>query len=67
MALTYLPKLVPGLPPLNEKDWKQTQRQWPEYIRKHEAALNGLAPNGEGVDFSGNACKSKPRERSIHE
>lgn len=65
MALTYLPKLVPGLPPLNEKDWKQTQRLWPEYIRQHEAELNGLAPTGEGVDFSGRTCKSKPRERSI--
>lgn len=66
MALTYLPKLVPGLPPLNEKDWKQTQRQWPEYIRKHEAELSQLGPTGEGVDFSGASCKSKPRERSIN-
>jgi len=65
MALTYLPKLVPGLPPLNEKDWKETQREWPEYIRKHEAELNGLAPIGEGVDFSGKTCKTNPRERSI--
>ena len=66
MALTYLSKLVPGLPPLNEKDWKQTQRQWPEYIRQHEAELNHLEPRGEGIDFSGASCKSKPRERSIN-
>jgi hypothetical protein len=65
MALTYLPKLVPGLPPLNEKDWKQTQRLWPEYIRKHEAELNQLEPQGEGVDFSGSSCKNNRRERSI--
>ena len=65
MALTYLPRLVPGLPPLNEKDWKETQRQWPEYIREHKAELDGLAPTGEGVDFSGKTCKATPRERSI--
>jgi len=65
MALTYLPRLVPGLPPLNEKDWKQTQRLWPEYIRKHEAELNQLEPQGEGVDFSGSSCKNNRRERSI--
>jgi hypothetical protein len=65
MALTYLPRLVPGLPPLNEKDWKETQRQWPEYIQKHETELTGLSPTGEGVDFSGKNCKATPRERSI--
>jgi hypothetical protein len=65
MALTYLPKLVPGLPPLNEKDWKQTQRQWPEYIRQHEAELNHLEPTGEDIDFLGSSCKNNRRERSI--
>jgi len=67
MGLTYLPKLVPGLPPVNEKDWKETQRLWPEYIRQHEAELSQLSPTGEGVDFSGKTCKAKPRERSINE
>jgi hypothetical protein len=67
MALNELPKLVPGLPPLDQKNWKESQRTWPEYIWKHEAELNGLAPTGEGVDFSGKSCKSKPRERSINE
>jgi hypothetical protein len=67
MALNELPKLVPGLPPLDQKNWKESQHIWPEYIRKHEAELNALAPTGEGVDFSGKTCKSKRRERSINE
>lgn len=65
MALNELPKLVPGLPPLDQKNWKESQRIWPEYIRKHEAELNALAPTGEGVDFSGKTCKTNPREHSI--
>jgi hypothetical protein len=66
-ALKFLPKLIPDLPAMNEKNWKETQRLWPEYIRKHEAELSLLGPRGEGVDFSGASCKSKPRERSINE
>jgi hypothetical protein len=67
MALNELPKLVPGLPPLDQKNWKESQHIWPEYIRKHAAELNSLQPTGEGVDFTGKTCKSKRRERSINE
>jgi hypothetical protein len=67
MALNELPKLVPGLPPLDQKNWKASQSLCPEYIRKHEAELSSLLPTGKGVDLSGKTCNGKPRERSINE
>jgi hypothetical protein len=66
-ALNTLPKLVPGLPPLDQKNWKASQSLCPEYIRKHEAELSSLLPTGKGVDLSGKTCNGKPRERSINE
>lgn len=62
-----LPKLVPALPRPDGSDPKQTAVAWTRYIEAHQAELSKLQPNGEGIDWSGNACKSKPRERSINE
>lgn len=70
-ALISLPKVVPS-PPLVSIDAGFTSAQmqdyaqkWTAWIQGHEDTLKQLQPTGEGVDFSGKTCKSKPGKRSI--
>jgi hypothetical protein len=62
-----LPRLVPGLPKADPSKPDEMAAAWTRYIEAHQAELSKLQPRGEGIDWSGNACKSKPRERSIDE
>ena len=61
-----LPRLVPALPRPDGSNPKQTAAAWTRYIEAHQAELSKLQPRGEGIDWSGNACKSKPKEHSIN-
>jgi hypothetical protein len=62
-----LPRLVPDLPKPDGSNPKQTAAAWTRYIEAHQSELSKLQPRGEGIDWSGNACNNKPRERPINE
>lgn len=71
-SLMLLPKVVsnPPLPPFElVGDSKRIPQRdgnlWLDWIHEHETSLQQLAPAGEGVDYSGKACKHfKPYPRS---
>jgi hypothetical protein len=62
-----LPRLVPGLPKADPSKPDEMAAAWTRYIDSHESELSKLPPTGEGIVWSGNACKRKPRGRSISE
>ena len=72
-ALMQLPKVAPN-PPLApfvpgagdpKRDPQQEGKVWLDWIQEHQTSLQQLAPTGEGVDYSGNACRHfKPYPRS---
>ena len=63
-ALLVLPKLIPALPRIKDhQPVKEIVITWGNQISEHQDELSKLVPTGEGVDFSGKTCKSKPRER----
>ena len=64
-ALMQLPKVAPN-PPLApfdpgagdpKRDPQQEGKVWLDWIQEHQTSLQQLAPTGEGIDFSGKACK----------
>lgn len=75
-ALMQLPKAVPN-PPLapfdpgsgdSKRNPQQEGKVWLDWIQEHQTALQQLTPTGEGVDFSGRACKHfKPYPHSKRE
>ncbi|HEY2499762.1 MAG TPA: hypothetical protein VGK24_22095 [Candidatus Angelobacter sp.] len=71
-ALMQLPKVAPNppLPPFKpgigdpKRIPQEDGKLWLGWIREHEASLQQLTPTGEGIDFSGKACKHfKPYAR----
>jgi hypothetical protein len=75
-ALMQLPKVAPN-PPLapfvsGAGDPKRVPQQegkvWLNWIQEHQTSLQQLTPTGEGIDFSGKACKRfKPYPHSKRE
>lgn len=63
-SLVSLPKVAPNPPPIPPPDSsfdsakiRQYAQIWRDWIQANEATLRTLQPTGEGVDFSGNACR----------
>jgi hypothetical protein len=75
-ALMQLPQVAPN-PPLApfdpgagnpKRDPQQEGKVWLNWIQEHQTSLQQLAPTGEGVDYSGKACKHfKPYPHSKRE
>ncbi len=64
-SLISLPKVAPNPPPIPPPDASfdsakihQHAQIWRDWIQANEATLKTLQPTGDGVDFSGNACRS---------
>jgi hypothetical protein len=58
-----LPGLVPDLPKADPSNPNETAAVWMRYLDDHKTELSKLQPTGEGVDFSGESCKSKHHQK----
>jgi hypothetical protein len=60
-----LPRLVPDLPKADPSNPSEAATAWTRYLDDHKTELSKLQPTGEGVDYSGKACRHfKPYPRS---
>jgi hypothetical protein len=60
-----LPGLVPDLPKADPSSPREAATGWTRYLDNHKTELSKLQPTGEGIDWSGKACKHfRPYPRS---